>query len=97
MLARKLRERASGYEREVRLTVPDGRERWLMLRVHIVWSGDRAVRLRGACIDITERRAVDDLLGRTQAELASRWPTCIGCTSSRAACSTPARLPSSCR
>ena len=71
-LARKLRERASGYEREVRLTVPDGRERWLMLRVHIVWSGERAVRMRGACIDITERRAVDDLLGRTQAELGQQ-------------------------
>ena len=52
--------------------VPDGRERWLMLRVHIVWAGERAVRLRGACIDITERRAVDDLLGRTQAELGQQ-------------------------
>ena len=76
--ARAVRRRAScanaprGYEREVRLTVPDGRERWLMLRVHIVWSGDRAVRMRGACIDITERRAVDDLLGRTQAELGQQ-------------------------
>ena len=72
VVARKLSERATGYEREVRLTVPDGRERWLMLRVHIVWSGDRAVRMRGACIDITERRAVDDLLGRTQAELGQQ-------------------------
>ena len=72
VLASKLRERASGYEREVRLSVPDGRDRWLMLRVHIVWSGERALRLRGACIDITERRAVDDLLGRTQAELGQQ-------------------------
>ena len=72
VVARKLRERATGYEREVRLQVPDGRERWLMLRVHIVWSGDRAVRMRGACIDVTERRAVDDLLGRTQAELGQQ-------------------------
>jgi signal transduction histidine kinase/CheY-like chemotaxis protein len=71
-VARKLAERASGYERELRLALPDGRERWLMLRVHIVWAGDRAVRLRGACIDITERRAVDDLLGRTQAELGQQ-------------------------
>jgi len=60
-VARKLRERAAGYERELRMKLPDGRERWLLLRVHIVWSGDRAVRMRGACIDITERRAVDDL------------------------------------
>ena len=71
-LASKIRERAAGYERELRLKVPDGRERWLMLRVHIVWAGDRAVRLRGACIDITERRAVDDLLVRTQAELGQQ-------------------------
>jgi signal transduction histidine kinase/CheY-like chemotaxis protein len=72
VVARKLSERATGYEREVRLTLPDGRERWLMLRVHIVWSGDRAVRMRGACIDITERRAVDDLLRHTQAELGQQ-------------------------
>ena len=72
VVAHKLSERAAGYEREVRLKVPDGRERWLMLRVHIVWSGDRAVRMRGACIDITERRAVDALLGRTQAELGQQ-------------------------
>jgi signal transduction histidine kinase len=72
MVGRKLSERAAGYERELRLKVPDGRERWLMLRVHIVWQGDRATRLRGACIDITERRAVDDLLGRTQAELGQQ-------------------------
>ena len=71
-VARKLSERASGYERELRLGLPDGRERWLMLRVHIMWAGDRAVRMRGACIDITERRAVDDLLGRTQAELGQQ-------------------------
>ena len=72
VVAAKLKERASGYEREVRLNVPDGRERWLMLRVHIVWAGDRAVRLHGACIDITERRAVDELLVRTQAELGQQ-------------------------
>ena len=72
VVSRKFAERAPGYEREVRLKMPDGRERCLMLRVHIVWSGDRAVRMRGACIDITERRAVDDLLGRTQAELGQQ-------------------------
>jgi signal transduction histidine kinase/ActR/RegA family two-component response regulator len=72
VVARKLSERATGYEREVRLQVPDGRERWLLLRVHIVWPGNRAVRMRGACIDVTERRAVDDLLGRTQAELGQQ-------------------------
>jgi signal transduction histidine kinase/ActR/RegA family two-component response regulator len=72
VVARKIKERATGYEREVRLALPDGRERWLMLRVHIVWSGERAVRMHGACIDITERRAVDDLLRLTQAELGQQ-------------------------
>ena len=72
VVARKLSERATGYEREVHLQVPDSPERWLLLRVHIVWSGDRAVRMRGACIDVTERRAIDDLLGRTQAELGQQ-------------------------
>jgi signal transduction histidine kinase len=72
LVARKLRERATGFEREMPLRLADGQARWLMLRVQIVWAGERAVRLRGACIDITERRAVDDLLGRTQAELSQQ-------------------------
>jgi signal transduction histidine kinase/ActR/RegA family two-component response regulator len=72
ILARKLRERAQSYERDLRLPLPGGGERWLALRVHVVWSGERAVRLRGACIDVTERRAVDALLGRTQAELGQQ-------------------------
>jgi signal transduction histidine kinase/CheY-like chemotaxis protein len=72
VVARKLRERATGYEREVQLALPDGRVRWLMLRVHIVWAGERATRMRGACIDITERRAVDALLARTEVELSQQ-------------------------
>jgi len=72
LVASKLRERATGFEREMPLRLADGQERWLMLRVHIVWAGERAIRLRGACIDITERRAVDQLLGRTQAELSQQ-------------------------
>ncbi|MEP6505724.1 MAG: ATP-binding protein, partial [Betaproteobacteria bacterium] len=72
IVARKLREHAAGYEREVQLALPDGRVRWLMLRVHIVWAGERATHMRGACIDITERRAVDDLLARTKTELSQQ-------------------------
>ena len=72
VVARKLRERARGYERELRLALPDGGVRWLMLRVHIVWAGERATHMRGACIDITERRAVDELLERTKAELSQQ-------------------------
>jgi signal transduction histidine kinase/CheY-like chemotaxis protein len=72
IVARKLRERATAYEREVQLELPDGGVRWLMLRVHIVWAGERATRMRGACIDITERRAVAALLDRTKAELSQQ-------------------------
>ncbi len=71
-LAQKLREHAQSYERELQATLGDGHKRWLMLRVHIAWSGDRAVRLRGACIDITERKAVDALLDSTKASLAQQ-------------------------
>ena len=72
VLARKIAERAGAYERELRLPRPDGGVRWLTLRVHLVWQGERVVRLRGACIDVTERRAVDELLGRTRAELSEQ-------------------------
>ncbi|MET0382583.1 MAG: ATP-binding protein [Burkholderiaceae bacterium] len=64
--------RARAVEREVRLPSGDGGVRWLMLRVHVAWVGERAVRLRGACIDITERKTVDELLDRTKAELSQQ-------------------------
>jgi PAS domain S-box-containing protein len=72
VLAQKLRERARSYERELQVLLPDGRPHWLLLRVHIVWSGERAVRLRGACVDITERKTVDALLDQTKAELSQQ-------------------------
>jgi len=71
-MARKLAEQARAYEREIRLTLPDGHVRWLLLRVHIVWAGERATRLHGACVDISERKAVDELLAQTQAELGEQ-------------------------
>jgi PAS domain-containing protein len=72
VFAAKLREGARGYERELRLVLPDGRVRWLMLRVHIAWAGTRATHLRGACVDITDRRAIDELLERTKGELSQQ-------------------------
>jgi len=71
-LVAQLRKRARSYEREVRIALDDGRPRWLLLRVQIAWSGERATRLRGACVDITERKEVDALLERTQAELSQQ-------------------------
>jgi len=68
----KLRERARAYERELQVTLADGRPRWLLLRVQVVWAGARAVRLRGACVDITDRKAVDAQLDRAQSELSEQ-------------------------
>ncbi|WP_334188270.1 ATP-binding protein [Noviherbaspirillum sp.] len=60
----------SVYEREHRVRLPDGSMRWLMSKVHIERSPEgRAVRLRGASVDVTERKRIDDLLARTRAEL----------------------------
>jgi PAS domain S-box-containing protein len=69
-LKQKLAEGAEGYEREHRVELPDGRVRWLMSRVHIERGPDgRALRVRGASVDITQRKETDTLLRRTQDEL----------------------------
>jgi PAS domain S-box-containing protein len=71
-LAQRLRERARTYEREVQVPQSDGSLLWLLLRVHLSWSHDRAVRLRGACIDITDRKAIESRLARAQADLSQK-------------------------
>ena len=71
-LIEKFRARSRGYEREIRVLQADGTPLWLLLRVHLTWLEDRAVRLRGACIDITERRAIDSQLTRAKAELSQQ-------------------------
>jgi signal transduction histidine kinase/ActR/RegA family two-component response regulator len=69
-LKQKLAEGAEGYEREHRIALAGGRERWLMSRVHIERGPDgRALRIRGASVDITARKETDLLLRRTQDEL----------------------------
>ncbi|HEX5686424.1 MAG TPA: ATP-binding protein [Ideonella sp.] len=71
-LTEKFRARSRGYEREIRVLQSDGSPLWLLLRVHLTWVEDRAVRLRGACVDITERKAVDSQLSRAKAELSQQ-------------------------
>jgi len=69
-LKQKLAEGAEAYEREHRIALAEGRERWLMSRVHIERGPDgRALRVRGASVDITTRKETDFLLRRTQDEL----------------------------
>ncbi len=68
----KFRARSRGYEREIRVPQADGSPLWLLLRVHLTWVEDRAVRLRGACVDITERKVIDSQLSRAKAELSQQ-------------------------
>lgn len=69
VLRDKLASRAASYERELQFTAADGRPFWLLLRVHVDWKDGRATHLRGAGVDITERKRVNAQLERTQAEL----------------------------
>jgi PAS domain S-box-containing protein len=71
-LVEKFRIRARAYEREVQVPQADGPALWLLLRVHLTWAGGRAVRLRGACVDITERKAIHFELAQAQAELSQQ-------------------------
>jgi PAS domain S-box-containing protein len=68
-VAARLRERSEGYEREITLRHGDGTPLCLLVRVHVVWLRGRAVRLRGAVVDISARKAVDAQLARTRADL----------------------------
>ena len=68
-LVQRLREKARTYERELQVPQSDGSVLWLLMRVHLSWSQDRAVRLRGACVDITDRKAIESRLAQAQAEL----------------------------
>ncbi len=70
-IKRQLKLGATFYERELSVPSPDGAStQLLLLRVHIVWRGQRAVRLRGACVDITERQQVRAQLEATRGELS---------------------------
>ena len=70
-LRQQLQQGATAYEREVVLPAQAGEgPRLLLLRVQVVWRGSRAVRLRGACIDVTERKQVDAQLEATRGQLS---------------------------
>ncbi len=58
------------YEREQRVALPDGNVRWLLSRVRMeLGAGGRLAVARGATVDITERKRVDEELLRTQSDL----------------------------
>ena len=58
------------YEREHPVVLPDGSTRWLLSKAHFERDPRRgAVHIRGASIDVTERKRIDTLLDNTRAEL----------------------------
>ncbi len=72
-IRRRLKEGAAYYERELSVPSADGAPpRQLLLRVHVVWRGQRAVRLRGACVDVTERKRVDAQLEAAREQLGQQ-------------------------
>jgi PAS domain S-box-containing protein len=58
------------YEREQRITRPDGEVRWLLNRVELEATAAGMLRAaRGVAVDITERKQMDELLQRAQSGL----------------------------
>ena len=49
-------EHTGRYESEYRVILPNGETRWIGSRGRVEFSAGRAVRIRGASIDITARR-----------------------------------------
>ncbi len=68
-----LARKADNYAREHSVTLPDGQRRWLLTKTHIDRdSAGRGLRLRGASLDVSERKRMVALLERTQGELTQQ-------------------------
>lgn len=73
VLKQKLQEGVESYSHAHHMVLPDGHERWFLTKVHIEKDHrGRAVRLRGATVDITERKRMDELLAETQSMLTQQ-------------------------
>lgn len=59
-----LREGLSDYSQSFRVRLPDGSIRWLMETVQIQPHGEGQWELTGICVDITERRQIEEQLRR---------------------------------
>lgn len=59
-----LREGLSDYSQSFRVRLPDGSVRWLMETVQIQPYGEGQWELTGICVDITERRQIEEQLRR---------------------------------
>ena len=70
VLEEKIARRELRYEREQRIELPDGQVRWLLSRVRLELSAaGRLAVARGATLDITERKRLDERLQGAQVEL----------------------------
>ena len=60
------------FQREFRVVWPDGTVRWLLSRGEVLFDEDGcAVRVRGAAIDMTDRRRIEEDLRASEARLAA--------------------------
>jgi len=58
------------YEAEYRVILPDGRLRWIAGRGHVDFNGEgQPIRIRGASLDITQRKQAEEQLRLTEATL----------------------------
>jgi two-component system, LuxR family, sensor kinase FixL len=59
------------YRSEYRVVLPDGQIRWMAGRGHVEFNGDsQPVRMRGASLDITERKQAEEQAARQRNEMA---------------------------
>jgi len=59
------------YQSEYRVVLPDGQVRWIAGRGHVEFDGDgKPVRMRGASVDITERKQAELEAARHRNEMA---------------------------
>ncbi len=59
------------YQSEYRVVLPDGQVRWIAGRGHVEFDGDgKPVRMRGASVDITERKLAELEAARHRNEMA---------------------------
>jgi two-component system, LuxR family, sensor kinase FixL len=63
-------DRAGHYQTEFRVGVSDGSTRWISAQGQFEFEGQRAVRSRGACSDITARKEAEQEMFRLRHEIA---------------------------
>ncbi len=68
-LCRRMTQALQNHEMEYRMVAADGRVVWLWDQVEVVAAGDRPVKLQGIMIDISDRKAIEEALERSNTRL----------------------------